>query len=156
MSQEVTNRARIQNLGKVSAEIYQFVADALTEFQASTEDGPASQWVKAVDTLVGGSFLNMGVNDPDDIDIVVATDAPPSQSVKDGFWRFINEKQMNLNTFGYADGGVALDCCDVAEVAAVDEAVNTSRQYSLRLGEHVPIEMYAGIAQLMQEHEVHR
>jgi hypothetical protein len=24
------------------------------------------------------------------------------------------------------------------------------------LGEHVPIEMYADIAQLMQEHEVHR
>jgi len=156
MSQAIANRARISSLGEISAKIHQFVADALLEFQAGTGEGPSSEWVGAVDTLVGGSFLNMSETNPGDIDILVATDGPPSQSVKEGFWRYINQKGANLNAFGYPDGDLELDCCGVVEVEAVDEAVNKPRQYSLRLGEHVPIEMYASIAQMMQEHEVHR
>jgi hypothetical protein len=156
MSQAIANRARITSLGEISVEIHQYIAEVLVEFQASTKAGPASEWVGAVDTLVGGSFLNMSEDNPDDIDILVATDAPPSQGVKDGFWKYINEKQISLTHFGYSDESVELDCCGVVEVDAVDEATAKPRQYSLRLGEHVPIEMYADIAQLMQEHEVHR
>ncbi|WP_121512820.1 hypothetical protein [Haloarcula sp. Atlit-7R] len=98
----------------------------------------------------------MAESNPGDIDILVATDAPPSQSVEDGFWRYINEKQVNLDAFGDSDFGIELDCCGVVEIEAVDEAVNQPRQYSLQLGEHVPIEMYANMAQMMENHEVHQ
>jgi len=109
------------------------VEELLDEFQRALSNAKSGCQLK--DILVGGSFVDNRTDNPSDIDIAVITDKPPSSSVRDGFWRYINDQTV-INT------SIDVDCVWVLEKQEIPDQWLDSTQYSVQAAEVVDIHEY--------------
>jgi len=150
MHSNMEDLERVKELSAVGFDIAEQIAHNLDEFQRYTEISQEEQ-VGLVDVFVGGSFIDPTVEQPADFDIVAVTDSPPAEGVKDGFWRMINEKELQLSSFGHSDDGLQIDCCETTGVTNLTQETNSMNQFSLRFSGSVSTQMYAEIARSVKQ-----
>ena len=132
-----TATKRIQRFQRqVGHKLIDRVASLLTEFQHAVEGASVQSGAEVKDVLIGGSFLDADTNTPRDLDIGVVTDTIPSESVTDGFWRFINDQTV-------LDIPLDVDCVWIRSAGEISNMREQSRQYSVQAAELVSIAEYA-------------
>ena len=131
-----TATKRIQRFQRqVGHKLIDRVASLLTEFQHAVEGASVQSGAEVKDVLIGGSFLDADTNTPRDLDIGVVTDTIPSESVIDGFWRFINDQTV-------LDIPLDVDCVWIRSTGEIPNMREQSRQYSVQAAETVSATEY--------------
>lgn len=131
-----TATKRIQRFQRqVGHKLIDRVASLLTEFQHAVEGASVQSGAEVKDVLIGGSFLDADTNTPRDLDIGVVTDTIPSESVTDGFWRFINDQTV-------LDIPLDVDCVWIRSTGEIPNMREQSRQYSVQAAETVSATEY--------------
>ena len=121
---------------QVGRELKSRVETPLAEYQSAVDGVSVQSGAKIEDILIGGSFLDADTDSPKDLDIGVVTDTVPSESVTDGFWRFINDQTV-------LDIPLDVDCVWIRSASEIANMREQPRQYSVQAAEAVSIAEYA-------------
>jgi len=121
---------------QVGRELKYRIGASLVEFQSAVDGVSVQSGAKIRDILIGGSFLDADTDSPEDLDIGVVTDTVPSESVTDGFWRFINDRTV-------LDIPLDVDCVWIRSAGEISNMREQSHQYSVQAAEVVSITEYA-------------